>query len=137
MAEFSAKSCKVVPAVTDGMIFKDKLCSHGSSEAKREWRGPIQFLVAEGADCVGCFPAVFEQKPNGLVTGSGGVFDCMFSVDLGYGVPGDIDDTFPGCNGLRDADLDGINAGHVMNDESCGPPLLSTFCCRSGPLGVC
>ena len=60
VTECLSKSLKVMPAMTDGVIFQNKLSSHRSAEAKGKRRGAIKFFVSECPDCVGRFPTIFQ-----------------------------------------------------------------------------
>ena len=61
MAERLSQTGEVVPAVAHGMIFEDELGGHRGSEAEGKRSGAIEFLVAEGSDCISRFSAVMEE----------------------------------------------------------------------------
>jgi hypothetical protein len=111
----------------DCVILKDELSGHGSTEAEGKGSGAIEFLIAEGANCIRGFPAVFEQELDSFVAAGVSTFRGMFGVDVGYDFPADISDAFAGGDGLRDARFNGIHTGDMMDDDAGWTALFASF----------
>ena len=112
-----------------GVIFKNELCSHRGAETEGKRSRAIEFFVAESPDCIGGFPAVFEEQLDRFFPAGVCVFVGMLRVDTRYDFPCDVGDAFArGCC-LSHAYFNGIHAGYMMNDDACWMALLAPFYC--------
>ncbi len=133
-AQGLANTCQVVPTVPQCVVFDYELRSDRCAVAQREGCSLVQLVIGERAHCRRGLTAVLPQEFE-----RGGFADAclllgVLAIQLSDHVPCNFCDSLAAGDGSRDLNLDRIDAGDVMHDDTDRAAGLSAFGERGAPL---
>ena len=100
------------------MILYDELCSHRCAEAQTERSIPIQIFIAELSHSLSRIAAVALEKIDRVLLRYQRELRCVVAVHLVHDIHVTSTTDLPVATDLRQLDLDRIDAGYVMHDNS-------------------